>query len=111
MSSRSPSTTFTTSRMSVFSKFRVISPASGATAAGARVVGLYATSNPDRTGPYLSRGFVADRYEDAVATYLGRSVDDFRWGQRVRDPGAMALISVDDVRQKIETALAATPVS
>ena len=81
-------------------------PAHMATAAGAPVIGLYATSNPGRTGPYLSRDFVANRYPDAVEKYLGRSVDDVRWGQRVRHPEAMALISVDDVVEKIDALLA-----
>ena len=84
----------------------VICPDSGpahiATAAGTPVVGLYATSNPDRTGPYLSRQHCVNRYPDAVNRYLGKSVDDLRWGQRVRHPGAMALISTDDVIGKID---------
>ena len=81
-------------------------PAHMATAAGTPVIGLYATSNPDRTGPYLSRDWVANRYPDAVRQYLGRSVDEVRWGQRVRDPEAMALISVDEVTEKIDALLA-----
>ena len=84
----------------------VICPDSGpahiATAAGTPVVGLYATSNPDRTGPYLSRQHCVNRYPDAVNRYLGKSVDELRWGQRVRHPDAMALISIDDVVDKID---------
>ncbi len=72
-------------------------PAHMATAAGTPVVGLYATSNPDRTGPYLSRDLCVNRYPDAVARYLGKSVADLRWGQRVRHPDAMELITTDDV--------------
>ena len=77
-------------------------PAHMATAAGTAVVGLYATSNPDRTGPYLSRRFCANRYPDAVRRYLGKDVPDIRWGRRVRHPDAMGLITVDDVKSKIE---------
>ena len=96
--------------MAIFEAAQVVicpdsGPAHMATAAGVKVVGLYATSNPDRTGPYRSRELVADRYGDALATYLQRSVDEVRWGQRVRNPDAMALISVDDVRRKVEAAL------
>ncbi|MDJ0916778.1 MAG: glycosyltransferase family 9 protein [Woeseiaceae bacterium] len=80
-------------------------PAHMATAAGVPVVGLYATSNPDRTGPYLSRQWVANRYPDALRQYLGFDVDEVRWGQRVRNPDAMAMISVDDVAQKIDDLL------
>ena len=83
----------------------VICPDSGpahlATAAGTPVVGLFATSNPARTGPYLSRPLTVDRYPDAVRQFLGKRVDDIRWGRRVRHPDAMALITVDDVISKI----------
>ena len=84
----------------------VICPDSGpvhmATAAGTPVIGLYATSNPDRTGPYLHREFTVNRYPDAVQRYLGKDVGDLRWGQRVRHPDAMSLISVSDVIDKID---------
>ena len=84
----------------------VICPDSGpahiATAAGTPVIGLYATSNPDRTGPYLSREHCVNRYPDAVERYLGKHVDELRWGQRVRHPDAMALITIDDVTSKID---------
>lgn len=72
-------------------------PAHMATAAGTPVIGLYATSNPDRTGPYLSRALCVNRYPDAVARYLGKGVADIRWGRRVRHPAAMELITVEDV--------------
>jgi heptosyltransferase I len=72
-------------------------PAHMATAAGTPVIGLYATSNPDRTGPYLSRNLCVNRYPEAVQRYLGKGVTDIRWGQRVRHPDAMELITIDDV--------------
>ena len=77
-------------------------PAHMATAAGTPVIGLYATSNPARTGPYLSRELCVDRYPDAVRRYLGKQASDLRWGQRVRHPGAMELITVGDVIDKID---------
>jgi heptosyltransferase I len=77
-------------------------PAHMATAAGTPVIGLYATSNPDRTGPYLSRDLCVNRYPDAVERYLGKRVADLRWGQRVRHPEAMDLITTDDVIGKID---------
>jgi heptosyltransferase I len=84
----------------------VICPDSGpahiATAAGTPVIGLYATSNPARTGPYLSRELCVDRYPDAVRRYLGKQPGDLRWGQRVRHPDAMDLITVSDVTAKID---------
>ncbi|MCC5859271.1 MAG: glycosyltransferase family 9 protein [Ectothiorhodospiraceae bacterium] len=92
----------------------LISPDSGpahmATAAGTPVVGLYATSNPDRTGPYLSRRWVVNRYPDAVRVAYGRDVDALGWGRRVRKRDAMEMITVQDVTERLE-ALLATPES
>ena len=81
-------------------------PAHMATAVGTPVVGLYATSNRHRTGPYFSQHLVVDKYSEAVAREFGRPIDALRWGQRVRDPQAMDLITVPDVVGKLELALA-----
>jgi heptosyltransferase I len=79
-------------------------PAHMATAVGTPVVGLYATSNRHRTGPYFSQDLVVDKYPQAVRQELGREVEEIRWGRRVRNPDAMNLITVDDVVQKLQTA-------
>ena len=84
----------------------VICPDSGpahiATAVGTPVIGLYATSNPDRTGPYLCGNLTVNRYPEAVRRYLHKDVSDVRWGARVRSPDAMNLIKVADVTDKID---------
>jgi heptosyltransferase I len=72
-------------------------PAHMATAVGTPVVGLYATSNRHRTGPYLSQDLVVDAYPEAVRREFGVPVEELRWGERVRDPAAMDLIRVEDV--------------
>jgi heptosyltransferase I len=77
-------------------------PAHMATALGTGVVGLYATSNPDRTGPYLSKKYTINRYPDAIKRYLGKNVAEVRWGQRVRDPHAMDLVTVTDVIEAVD---------
>jgi heptosyltransferase I len=77
-----------------------------ATAVGTPVVGLYATSNRHRTGPYFSQELVVDKYPEAVAREFGRPIETLRWGQRVRDPAAMGLITVADVIAKLDTAFA-----
>ena len=77
-------------------------PAHMATALGTTVIGLYATSNPARTGPYLSQKYTINRYPDAIVRSLGKNVADLRWGQRVRHPEAMDLITVADVVDKID---------
>ena len=85
----------------------VLSPDSGpahmATATGTPVIGLYATSNRWRTGPYLSQEWVVDRYPEAVSRALGKRVAQLPWGYRVRSPYAMDLITVDDVAQKLDS--------
>ncbi len=81
-------------------------PAHMATAVGTPVVGLYATSNRLRTGPYFSQHLVVDKYPEAVAHEFGRPIETLRCGQRVRDPAAMDLITVPDVTAKLDLAFA-----
>ena len=80
-------------------------PAHIGTATGTPVIGLYATSNPDRTGPYLSRHLSVNVYPEAVGRFLGKTVEELRWGQRVRDPGAMGLIRLASVNQRMDQVL------
>lgn len=77
-------------------------PAHMATTVGTPVIGLYATSNPDRSGPYLSRALTVNAYPEATKRFLGKSPDQLRWGQRVREAGAMDLIRLRDVNDKID---------
>ena len=77
-------------------------PAHMATAVATPVIGLYATSNPGRTGPYLSQELTVNRYPDAVRTFLQRDVNQIRWGRRVRNAAAMDLITIRDVTDKID---------
>ena len=77
-------------------------PAHMATAAGTPVIGLYATSNPGRTGPYVSRRLTVNRYPDALKKFMGKTEEQVRWGQRVRHEGAMALIQSADVIEKLD---------
>lgn len=77
-------------------------PAHMATAAGTPVIGLYATSNPARTGPYVSRQLTVNRYNEALETFMGKQPENVRWGQRVRHPSAMNLITVGNVTDKVD---------
>lgn len=80
-------------------------PAHMATTVGTPVVGLYATSNPDRTGPYQSRDLSVNVYADAAQRFLGKSVADLKWGERVRDPRAMGMIRLAQVTESIDRVL------
>lgn len=84
-------------------------PAHMADAVGTPVIGLYATSNPDRTGPYRSRAWCVDRYPDALRRFMGRTVAEVPWGARVRHPDAMDLIAVADVTARLDALLEARP--
>lgn len=81
-------------------------PAHLGTAAGIPVIGLYATSNPDRTGPYLSREWTVNRYPENLERYYGQTVDQASWGKRVRHEDAMAAITVEDVVERVDAVMA-----
>ncbi len=81
-------------------------PAHLATAVGTPVIGLYAATNPDRAGPYLSRHLTVNAYPEALAAAYGRPVEAMPWGSRVRTPGTMERIGVDAVLARLAQALA-----
>ncbi len=89
----------------------LVSPDSGpahmATAVGCPVIGLYATSNPFRTGPYLSQQWVVNKYPEAVRQQFGKDVTQVAWGQRVRRADVMDLIAVGDVCRMLDSLRAA----
>ncbi len=87
----------------------VIAPDSGpvhmANAMNTPVLGLFATTNPERAAPWCWREHVVNRYPDAVATYLHKSPDEIVWGTRVRHEDAMSLITFDDVINRLDALL------
>jgi heptosyltransferase I len=89
----------------------LVSPDSGpahmATTVGTPVVGLYAATNPRRTGPYHSRQWCVDRYEKAASRYLNRSASRLSWTEKIERPGVMNLIEVDDAVEKLDELMAA----
>ena len=84
----------------------MISPDSGpahiSTAMGTPVIGLYATTNPDRARPYLSANWVINHYPDAIQRKHNKAVKELPWGTRVRDEWAMNLITINDVTSMID---------
>ncbi|WP_089793790.1 glycosyltransferase family 9 protein [Halomonas korlensis] len=85
-------------------------PVHMANALGTPALGLYATSNVDRAGPYLWRAFAVDRYPEAVRTYMHKAPEELSWGQRVRHPDAMSLIRAEDVIERLDALLVQSPV-
>ena len=79
-------------------------PAHIATAVGTPVIGLYASSNPDRTGPYYDRELTINLYPLACETFAKKSIDEMKWGERIRHPNVMNLIKLDQVIDRIDQA-------
>ncbi len=87
----------------------VLGPDSGtlhiANAQGATVIGLYAHSNPVRTGPYHHQDLVVDAYSETISQQTGQAVDDVMWGTRLKGSHLMANIAVDEVISKLDVAI------
>ena len=80
-------------------------PAHMGTTVGTPVIGLYAASNPLRSGPYLSLDHTVNNYPQALKEARGAELADVRWGTRVRGAAAMASITVDQVTAKLDAIL------
>lgn len=77
-------------------------PAHMGNAAGIPVVGLYAATNPQRSGPYHSRQWCVDRYPEAARRFLHRDAADLAWTRKIEQPGVMELIQIDDVLERLQ---------
>jgi heptosyltransferase I len=81
-------------------------PAHMATMVGTPVIGLYAATNPARTGPYLSRAWCVDAYPQAAQRFRGRPAEQLPWTTKLEVPGVMDLIEVGQVTAKLDALLA-----
>jgi heptosyltransferase I len=80
-------------------------PAHMATMVRTPVIGLYAATNPARSGPYLSRLWCVNAYAKAAVRYRRRPADKLAWTEKIEERGVMDLISVDDVTAKVDQLL------
>lgn len=84
----------------------VISPDSGPAHIGTLmnkpVIGLYAMSNPRRSGPYHSQHWLINKYPEALKLYEEIDLETTKWGYKVKEPNAMQLISTHDAILKID---------
>ena len=81
-------------------------PAHMANAMGTRVIGLYACTNPLRSGPYNSLDICIDKFPEAAERFLNKAdVNDVPWGTKIEQPGVMELITVEEVIEKLEQVL------
>jgi heptosyltransferase I len=80
-------------------------PAHMATMVGTHVVGLYAATNPQRSGPYLSRQWCVDAYPQAARRFRGREAEALPWTEKIEEPGVMDLVEVGAVNSKLDELL------
>lgn len=77
-------------------------PAHIASAVGTDVLGLFAASNPYRSGPYNSLKWCVNRYPEALKKFTGKSVEEARWGTKAEFEGAMEMVSVADATEVLD---------
>jgi heptosyltransferase I len=91
----------------------LLSPDSGpvhmATMVGTPVVGLYAATNPARTGPYLSQQWCVNAYGAAARRFRHREPEQLPWTAKIEEPGVMDLIQVEEVIAKLDELLRSRP--
>jgi len=87
----------------------LVSPDSGpvhmATLVGLPVIGLYAATNPARSGPYRSLAHCVDAFPRAAARFRGTTPDRLPWTTKLEQPGVMDLIEVGDVCARLDALL------
>lgn len=77
-------------------------PAHIASAMGTDVLGLFAASNPNRSGPYNSLKWCVNRYPQALEKFKGLTVDQVRWGAKAEFEGVMEMITVEDATAMLD---------
>ncbi len=81
-------------------------PAHMATMTATPVIGLYAATNPERSGPYLSREWCVNAYPEAARRFRGREPGQLAWTEKIEEPGVMDLILPAQVATKLDELLA-----
>jgi len=77
-------------------------PVHVANAVGTPVLGLYACTDAERSGPYSDRRWTVNRYAEAAERFMHRPAKELRWGQRIERPGVMDLIRADDAIRRFD---------
>lgn len=77
-------------------------PAHMATTVGTQVIGLYAHSNPRRTGPYCNLHNVVSVYDESIERQEGKRWQDLPWGIRAKGDSLMDQISTEMVIKQID---------
>jgi heptosyltransferase I len=77
-------------------------PAHMAAAVGTPVIGLYAPTNPARSGPYLSQQWCVNHFPEAARVFMRREPEELPWWVKIEKPGVMDLIQPDEVMQRLD---------
>ncbi|OUS26587.1 ADP-heptose--LPS heptosyltransferase I [Thalassotalea sp. 42_200_T64] len=75
-------------------------PAHMAVTVNTPVIGLYAHSNPKRTGPFPYQNYAVSVYEKCIREQQGKPSNELPWGVRAKGE-LMTAITVDMVKEKI----------
>jgi len=81
-------------------------PAHMAVTVNTPVLGLYAHSNPKRTGPYQYLDYVVSVYDSVIEEQTGLPAEQLPWGKRAKGEDLMARISVAQVIENFDRLVA-----
>ncbi len=77
-------------------------PAHMAVTVGTPVIGLYAHSDPRRTGPYLYQQYVVSCYHHVIEQQHNKPLAKLPWGIRAKGKDLMTAITKEQVKAKIQ---------
>ena len=66
------------------------------------VIGLYAATDAERSGPYRYLDWCVNHYPEALEKYYRKFIKDLRWGKHIKKSNAMELISTRLVLEKLD---------
>lgn len=78
-------------------------PAHIAAMMGCKVIGLYAHSNPRRTGPYNNINNAVSVYDEEIKKQKGKEWEALPWGTRAKGKDLMQGITFENVAKKIDS--------
>ena len=81
-------------------------PAHMAAMVNTPVIGLYAPTNPARSGPYFSREWCVNRFPEAARAFMGREPEELPWWVKIEKPGVMDLIRPEEVIEQLDQFMA-----
>ena len=81
-------------------------PAHMATITNTPVIGLYAATRSARSGPYRSRQWCVDVYDEAALRFRRRPASALPWAEKIEEPGVMDLITTESVCARLDALMA-----